>query len=85
MIAIGGVLIFGGYQLLVYGWDQLTGGNAGFFQILVPGRYKDVAPNDPPGAGTATPPPTTTLTGSPIPTTTKPGSDNPGYYLGGQK
>ena len=54
MIAIGGVIIFGGYQLLVYGWDQITGGNAGFFQILVPGKYTNVAANDGPAATTPT-------------------------------
>lgn len=40
MVAVSGGLIFAGYQLLVYGWSQVNHGNAGFFDILWPGRYK---------------------------------------------
>ena len=40
MIAVSGALVFGGFQLLVYGWSQVRGSNAGFFDILWPGRYK---------------------------------------------
>jgi hypothetical protein len=39
MVAVSGGLIFAGYQLLVYGWSQVNHGNAGFFDILWPGRY----------------------------------------------
>ena len=40
MVAVSGGLLFAGYQLLVYGWSQVNHGNAGFFDILWPGRYK---------------------------------------------
>ena len=40
MVAVSGALIFIGYQLTVYGWSQIRGENAGFFDILWPGRYK---------------------------------------------
>ena len=40
VVAVSGGLMFAGYQLLVYGWSQIQGGNAGFFDILWPGRYK---------------------------------------------
>ena len=40
MVAVSGGLLFAGYQLLVFGWSQVNGGNAGFFDILWPGRYK---------------------------------------------
>lgn len=45
MVAVSGGLLFAGYQLLCYGWSQVNGGNAGFFDILWPGRYKVVAPD----------------------------------------
>ena len=48
MIAVSGGLIFAGYQLLVYGWSQVNGGNAGFFDILWPGRFTG-NPKDGPG------------------------------------
>ena len=48
MVAVSGGLIFIGYQLLVYGWSQVQGSNAGFFDILWPGRYKG---NTPDGGG----------------------------------
>lgn len=47
MIAVSGGLIFAGYQLLVYGWSQVQGSNAGFFDILWPGRYKGNTPDGP--------------------------------------
>ena len=40
MVAVSGGLVFLGYQLLVYGWSEVNHGNAGFFDILWPGRYK---------------------------------------------
>jgi hypothetical protein len=45
MVAVSGGLLFAGYQLLVYGWSQVSGSNAGFFDILWPGRYKGNAPD----------------------------------------
>jgi hypothetical protein len=45
MIAVSGGLVFIGYQLLVYGWSQVNGQNAGFFDILWPGRYKGNTPD----------------------------------------
>ena len=54
MVAVSGGLIFLGYQLLTYGWSQVRGANAGFFDILWPGRYKVVAP-DAASVGTYTP------------------------------
>ncbi|MDE1881999.1 MAG: hypothetical protein KGI89_15805 [Euryarchaeota archaeon] len=47
MVAVSGALIFIGYQLTVYGWSQLQHGNAGFFDILWPGRYKGLMPDPP--------------------------------------
>jgi hypothetical protein len=40
VVAVSGGLLFAGYQLLVFGWSQVNHGNAGFFDILWPGRYK---------------------------------------------
>ena len=40
MVAVSGGILFAGYQMLVYGWSQVQGGNAGFFDILWPGRFK---------------------------------------------
>ena len=45
MIAVSGALVFAGYQLLVYGWSQVNGANAGFFDILWPGRYTGNTPD----------------------------------------
>ncbi len=45
MIAVSGALIFIGYQLTVYGWSQVRGQNAGFFDILWPGRYQGNTPD----------------------------------------
>ena len=45
MVAISGGLIFLGYQLLTYGWSQVQGSNAGFFDLLWPGRYKGNTPD----------------------------------------
>ena len=50
MIAVSGVLIFAGYQLLTYGWSQIQGENAGFFDLLWPGRYTGKYPLDSAGA-----------------------------------
>lgn len=49
MAAVSGALIFIGYQLVAYGWSQVKGSNAGFFDILWPGRFKGAMPD-----GTAT-------------------------------
>ncbi len=51
MIAVSGGLIFIGYQLMVYGWSQIHGGNAGFFDLLWPGRYTGLHPDS--GSATA--------------------------------
>ena len=45
MIAVSGGLLFLGYQLMVYGWSQVQGSNAGFFDILWPGRFKGANPD----------------------------------------
>ncbi len=45
MLLVSGGLTFAGYQLLVYGWSQLRGSNAGFFDILWPGRFKGAFPD----------------------------------------
>lgn len=45
VVAVSGALIFAGYQLLVYGWSQVNGANAGFFDILWPGRYNGNTPD----------------------------------------
>ena len=47
MVAVSGGLIFLGYQLLTYGWSQVRGDNAGFFDLLWPGRYKGPNPDPP--------------------------------------
>ena len=56
MVAVSGGLIFLGYQLMVYGWSQVQKSNAGFFDILWPGRYKGEFP-DPPNTPVTPPPP----------------------------
>ena len=53
MVAISGLLIFAGYQLATYGWSQVRGSNAGFFDILWPGRFAGLNPDK-----SATAPPT---------------------------
>ena len=45
MVAISGVMILAGYQLVSYGWSQVRGNNAGFFDILWPGRYTGNTPD----------------------------------------
>ena len=45
MVAVSGGLIFLGYQLLTYGWSQVNGSNAGFFDILWPGRFTGANPD----------------------------------------
>jgi len=50
MIAVSGALVFAGYQLLAYGWSQIRGSNAGFFEILWPGRFAPVASDGPAAA-----------------------------------
>ena len=45
MIAVSGGVLFIGYQLIVYGWSQVRGANAGFFDILWPGRYSGPHPD----------------------------------------
>ena len=52
MVAVSGGLLFAGYQLLVYGWSQVNGANAGFFDILWPGRYTGNTPDGPDKAST---------------------------------
>lgn len=52
MVAVSGVLIFLGYQLTAYGWSQVRGQNAGFFDILWPGRYKGNTPDSAASAST---------------------------------
>ena len=54
MVAVSGALIFAGYQLMVYGWSQVRGSNAGFFDLLWPGRYNGSKPDS---SGSATPGP----------------------------
>jgi hypothetical protein len=39
MVAIAGLVALAGYQLLYYGLTQVQGGQAGFFSLLVPGKY----------------------------------------------
>lgn len=50
LFIVGGVGWFG-YQTLTYGWSQVRGCNAGFWDIAWPGRYKGCNPD---GAGTST-------------------------------
>jgi hypothetical protein len=38
MLAVPGGLLFMGYQLVCYGWSQVRGQNAGFFDLLWQGR-----------------------------------------------
>ena len=52
MVAVSGGLIFAGYQLLVYGWSQVNGANAGFFDLLWPGRFTGANPDGPSKAST---------------------------------
>jgi hypothetical protein len=46
MLGIGILALWVGYQNLVYGWDQLNHGNAGYFQLAWPGNAKNIAPDD---------------------------------------
>lgn len=53
MLAVSGGLLFAGYQLIAYGWSQMRGQNAGFFDLLWPGRLTNGLPAaDPPKAAT---------------------------------
>ena len=63
MIAVSGALVFGGYQLLVYGWSQVRGSNAGFFDVLWPGRFKGALPDAAAAAPPASPPAANTVGG----------------------
>ena len=65
MIAVSGALVFGGYQLLVYGWSQVRGSNAGFFDILWPGRFKGALPDG--ASATSTTPPAENTVGGKTP------------------
>ena len=62
MIAISGVVVLAGYQLVAFGWSQLHGQNAGFFDILWPGRYKGNTPD----GGSSKPGSSTSPTGTTI-------------------
>lgn len=55
MVAIGGAIFFGGYQLIAYGWSQLQGQNAGFWDMFWPGRYKGNTPDAGSPAGASNP------------------------------
>lgn len=39
MLGVGFATIFAGYWLLAYGFSQVRGCNAGFFEIVWPGSY----------------------------------------------
>ena len=55
MIAVSGAIVIAGYQLVAYGWSQLQGQNAGFFDLLWPGRYKGNTPDKGSATSTTTP------------------------------
>jgi len=78
VVAVSGGLIFLGYQLLVYGYSQVRGDNAGFFDLLWPGRYNGPNPDPPAQAATKTTP-TTTGAPRPMPPVTTPGGHPVGH------
>jgi len=41
-IGIGLVLVWVGYGVGYYGFDQIRGGNNGFLDLMIPGRFKAV-------------------------------------------
>ena len=54
MVAVSGGLLWLGYWVLSYGWSQVQGSNAGFFDLAWPGRYIGNTPDGPAKAATST-------------------------------
>lgn len=54
MVAVSGGLLWLGYWVLSYGWSQVQGSNAGFFDLAWPGRYTGNTPDGPAKAATST-------------------------------
>ncbi len=80
MAAVSGALIFIGYQLVAYGWSQVKGSNAGFFDILWPGRFKGAMPDTP----AAPSPPPAPNSGGVAGAVTRAGDTVSGQSTGGQ-
>ena len=53
MIGLGFGVFFAGYTLLAYGFSQLRGCNAGFIDLVIPGRYSTCNPDPKPPANPA--------------------------------
>jgi hypothetical protein len=45
VVGLAGAIAFFGYAVMYYGLDQIAGGNNGFFELVVPGKFK-AAPKD---------------------------------------
>ena len=52
MLGLAGLVLLLGYQNLYFGLDQLNHGTNGYFDLLIPGRYKN-APKDNGSAGSS--------------------------------
>ncbi len=48
MTGFAGLIILGGYSVFTFGWSQLHGCNAGFVDLVWPGRYKGCKPDKAP-------------------------------------
>lgn len=54
MVGLGIGVFFVGYSVLAYGWSQLRGCNAGFFDLIWPGRFTGCNPDTGGGSGGGT-------------------------------
>lgn len=45
MLGLAGLVLLLGYNNLYFGLDQLSGGNNGWFSLLIPGKFTN-QPND---------------------------------------
>jgi hypothetical protein len=52
VLGLAGLVLLLGYQNLYFGLDQLNHGTNGYFDLLIPGRYKN-APKDDGSSGSA--------------------------------
>jgi hypothetical protein len=53
-LVLAGLVLYIGYGNLVYGWSQVTGCNAGYFDVVLPGKWTGCNPDQAgsPAAGT---------------------------------
>lgn len=46
MVLAAAAVLWVGYGVLFYGVDQIRGGNNGFLDLMIPGKYRNIAPDE---------------------------------------